>query len=99
MDALWADGEIPHLTTEQMVEVDRSMIEDFGIDLPRMMENAGHNLAHLARERFLDGNADGKRIAVLAGRGGNGGVRWSQRGGSTATEHWSRSIWPAAQRK
>lgn len=73
MDAIWADGEIPHLTTEQMVEVDRAMIEDFGIDLPRMMENAGRNLAHLARERFLGGEPEGKRIAVLAGAGGNGG--------------------------
>ena len=73
MDAIWADGGVPRLTTEQMVEVDRAMIEDFGIDLPRMMENAGRNLAHLARERFLDGDADGKRIAVLAGSGGNGG--------------------------
>ena len=41
---------------EQMIEVDRAMIEDYGIELIQMMENAGRNLAHLARERFLDGN-------------------------------------------
>ena len=99
MDAIWADGGVPRLTTEQMVEVDRAMIEDFGIDLPRMMENAGRNLAHLARERFLDGDADGKRIAVLAGSGGNGGGGWSWRVGSTATARRSRSPWLAVQRK
>ena len=63
----------PFLTTEQMVEVDRAMIEEFGIDLVRMMENAGRALAHLARERFLDGDARGRCIVVLAGTGGNGG--------------------------
>jgi NAD(P)H-hydrate epimerase len=56
-----------------MVEVDRAMIEDYGIDLVRMMENAGRNLAHLARARFLGGDPRGKRIVVLAGTGGNGG--------------------------
>jgi NAD(P)H-hydrate epimerase len=65
--------EAPDLTTEQMVEVDRAMIEDYGIELIQMMENAGRNLAHLARERFLDGNPQGKHVIVLAGRGGNGG--------------------------
>ncbi len=38
-----------------------------------MMENAGRNLAHLARSRFLGGDPQGKRVAVLAGTGGNGG--------------------------
>jgi NAD(P)H-hydrate epimerase len=65
--------EAPDLTTEQMVEVDRAMIEDYGIELIQMMENAGRNLAHLARERFLDSNPQGKHVIVLAGRGGNGG--------------------------
>jgi len=63
----------PWLTTEQMVEVDRLMIEDLGIELIQMMENAGRNLAHLARERFLGGDPTGKTVVVLAGTGGNGG--------------------------
>ena len=46
--------EAPYLTTPQMVEVDRAMIEDFKIELIQMMENAGRNLAHLRRTRFLD---------------------------------------------
>ena len=65
--------DIPYLSTEQMIEVDRAMIEDYKIELIQMMENAGRNLATLARERFLEGNPKAKRIAVLAGTGGNGG--------------------------
>ena len=63
----------PYLTTEQMIEVDRAMIEDYRIELVQMMENAGRNLAHLARTRFLDGDPRGRRVVVLAGTGGNGG--------------------------
>ena len=66
-------GEVPYLTTEQMLEVDRLMVEDFNIQLIQMMENAGRNLAHLARVRFLDGDPIGKKVVVLAGSGGNGG--------------------------
>lgn len=66
-------GTIPYLSTEQMIEVDRAMIEDYKIDLIQMMENAGRNLAHLARIRFLDNDPTGKTVIVLAGTGGNGG--------------------------
>ena len=65
-------GEIPALTTEQIREVDRAMIEDMGIALIQMMENAGRHLATLARGK-LGGTVEGKRIVVLAGRGNNGG--------------------------
>ncbi len=65
--------QIPTVTTEQMREVDRAMVEDYGIDLLQMMENAGRNLAALARRRFLDGDVAGRRVIVLAGSGGNGG--------------------------
>lgn len=63
---------VPYLTTAQMIEVDRAMKEDYGIALIQMMENAGRNLAHLARSRFLGGDPRGKRVTVLAGSGGNG---------------------------
>ena len=66
-------GQVPYLTAGQMAEVDRAMVEDFHIELIQMMENAGRNLAHLARARFLDGNPAGKQVTVLAGAGGNGG--------------------------
>lgn len=64
---------VPFLSVEQMVEVDRAMIEDLGIDLIQMMENAGRALAQVARVRFLDGSPTGRRVVVLAGSGGNGG--------------------------
>lgn len=66
-------SQIPSLTTAQMIEVDRAMMEDYHIELLQMMENAGRNLAHLARVRFLGGDPRGKRLIVLAGTGGNGG--------------------------
>ena len=56
-----------------MREVDRLAVEEFGITLLQMMENAGRALARLARERFLAGDARAKRVLVLAGPGGNGG--------------------------
>ena len=65
-----------------MVEVDRLMIEEFGITLTRMMENAGRSLAELAR-RLAPGPIVGKRIVVVCGTGGNGG------GGLVAGRHLS----------
>ena len=64
--------EIPYLSTDQMREVDRAMIEDIGITLVQMMENAGRHLATLARQ-MLGGRVQGRHIAVMAGRGSNGG--------------------------
>jgi NAD(P)H-hydrate epimerase len=55
-----------------MREVDRAMIEEIGITLVQMMENAGRHLATLAREK-LGGDVSGKRVIILAGRGNNGG--------------------------
>ena len=49
------------------------MIEEYGIALVQMMENAGLQLARLARRRFLEGDPRGKSVMVLAGSGGNGG--------------------------
>jgi NAD(P)H-hydrate epimerase len=65
--------QIPYLDSSQMVEIDRIMIDEFGIQLLQMMENAGSNLAQLANIRFFDNNPVGKRVFVLAGPGGNGG--------------------------
>jgi len=72
--------KIPALTTQQMVDVDRLMIDKFGITLIQMMENAGHNLADLAR-KMLGGDVSGKCIAVFCGAGNNGG------GGMVAARH------------
>lgn len=63
----------PTLSSDDMIAVDRAMVEDYGIGLTQMMENAGRCLALLARTRFLDGDARGRQVTVLAGAGGNGG--------------------------
>ena len=64
---------IPFITTQQMVEVDRLMVEEYGIKLIQMMENAGRQLARLGHKRFLEGDAASKNVVILAGSGGNGG--------------------------
>ena len=68
--------KVPTLTTDQMREVDRIMIEDLHIELVQMMENAGRGLAELAVARFSPAT-----VVVLAGPGGNGG------GGMVAARH------------
>jgi NAD(P)H-hydrate epimerase len=77
---------IPTVTVDQMREVDRLMVEEVGIVLLQMMENAGRALAEQAR-RLLGGDLRGQRVVVLAGRGGNGG------GGLAAARRLS--IWGA----
>jgi NAD(P)H-hydrate epimerase len=71
-------GTVPVLTAEQMREADRIMIEELGVQLLQMMENAGRSLADLALRRFGPSSA-----VVLAGSGGNGG------GGLVAARHLS----------
>ena len=70
-----------------MIKVDRLMIEEWGITLIQMMENAGRNLAELAK-RLLQGLPE-KKIVVLCGTGNNGG------GGMVAARHlhnWGADI-------
>lgn len=69
-------SDIAWISTAQMVEVDRVMIEDLGIDLPRMMEGAGRTLAQVAERLFSPAS-----VVVAAGPGGNGG------GGLVAARH------------
>lgn len=71
---------LPAITTAQMVEVDRLMIEEYGILLVQMMENAGRNLAEQAR-RMVGGDLTDRHILVLFGVGNNGG------GGMVAARH------------
>ncbi len=71
---------IPALTTAQMAEVDRLMVEEYSIGLIQMMENAGRNLAEAAG-RLLGGPLTARKIVVLCGAGNNGG------GGMVAARH------------
>jgi NAD(P)H-hydrate epimerase len=63
------------VTAAEMRDVDRVAVEEFGVSLLQMMENAGRNLAQTVRETGPD------PVVVLAGNGGNGG------GGLCAARH------------
>ena len=73
------DNKIPVITTAQMAQVDRLMVEEYGILLIQMMGNAGRNLAELARRKL--GGTVNRRVTVLCGAGNNGG------GGLVAARH------------
>ena len=63
------------ITTDQMREVDRLMIEEYKISVEQMMENAGRNLADLAM-RMLEGqesSGSGYDAVIACGTGNNGG--------------------------
>lgn len=64
-----------------MREVDRLMVEEYGIALIQMMENAGRNLAEQARRILAPKALNQCRILVLSGAGNNGG------GGLVAARH------------
>jgi NAD(P)H-hydrate epimerase len=67
--------QVTAVTAAEMREVDRVAVEEFGLSLLQMMENAGRNLASLVRE------TGSGPVVVLAGNGGNGG------GGLSAARH------------
>ena len=57
-------------TAEEMRELDRQTIQEVGIPGVVLMENAGRGAAELIRRRY---GPKPRRVAVLAGRGNNGG--------------------------
>ena len=61
---------VPAVTADEKREVDRVAVEEFGLSILQMMENAGRNLAQHALE-MLGGLKD--EVTILAGAGGNGG--------------------------
>ena len=58
------------VTADEMRAVDRVAVEDVGLALGQMMENAGRTLAAQVREL---GAGTASSVTVLAGNGGNGG--------------------------
>ena len=78
------------LNAAQMREADRFTIEDIGIPSLVLMENAGRQVV-AAMEAAYEARLDG-RVAVLCGRGNNGGdgfVVLEKTGGRSGT--WRRS--------
>ena len=61
---------LPGITKEQMVEVDRIMVEDFKIPIELMMELAGYNLAKLALNLSKSTHLN---YIIIAGTGNNAG--------------------------
>jgi NAD(P)H-hydrate epimerase len=61
---------LPGITRDQMVEVDRIMVDEFDISIELMMEHAGANLARLAVQLMSQKRAT---YWVVAGSGNNGG--------------------------
>lgn len=61
---------LPGLTTSQMVEVDRIMMDELGVPVELMMEHAGSNLAKLCVNLTPTGEG---QFRVIAGSGNNGG--------------------------
>ena len=58
------------VTTEEMREIDRRAIEDFGVPSLKLMESAGRGVARAIRRRVTVEQAD---VIVVCGTGNNGG--------------------------
>jgi NAD(P)H-hydrate epimerase len=61
---------VPSVSADQMREVDRIAVEEFGLGILQMMENAGRNLVGNVIDML---GGIGGEVTVLAGSGGNGG--------------------------
>lgn len=81
---------LPGITKEQMVEVDRIMMDELHIPIELMMENAGKSLAMLGGTLAGPGAVDSEKIfRVISGSGNNGG------GGLVAARRlssWGRKV-------
>ena len=67
---------VPAVTADQMREIDRIAVEEFGLSILQVMENAGRILAAHVMELLGAGGPAGpasRKVTVLAGSGGNGG--------------------------
>ena len=62
---------IPSVSVDQMKKIEELAEKHFGLELGMLMENAGRNVAMLARQILNDVRE--KTITVLAGKGNNGG--------------------------
>jgi NAD(P)H-hydrate epimerase len=63
----------PAVTPAQMTAIDRFMTDALGVDVIQLMELAGLAVARAAAAMLPGHDPRGRRILVLAGRGGNGG--------------------------
>lgn len=73
-------SSVPTVTGDVMAAVDGLAVDEFGIGILQMMEQAGSHLAEVVRCE-LGGDLAGRRIIVAVGPGNNGG------GGLAAARH------------
>ncbi|MEX2183307.1 MAG: NAD(P)H-hydrate epimerase [Chloroflexota bacterium] len=73
-------SSVPTVSADQMTAVDRSAIEDYGVTLLQMMEQAGSHLTEVVRVE-AGGDLRDRCVVVAAGPGNNGG------GGLVAARH------------
>ena len=66
-------GSLPFIMPDQMAQIEKLLSEDYGISTLQVLENAGLNLAVLARDKFLGNEPNGKKVVVVTGPGSNGG--------------------------
>lgn len=52
---------VPHISKEEMTEVDRLMVEKYKISLIQMMENAGRNPEKPAKNMFFKNDIQEKQ--------------------------------------
>jgi NAD(P)H-hydrate epimerase len=67
-------GNVPFITLQQMNQLESLLIEDYGINLMQIQENAGFQIACLARDRFFNKNLSGKKVSVVAGTDSKGAI-------------------------
>ena len=75
--------DVSAVTAEEMRDVDRVAVEEFGLSLLQMMEQAGRGLARETLALHQD-----ESVVVLAGAGGNGG------GGLACARHLANRALP-----
>jgi hydroxyethylthiazole kinase-like uncharacterized protein yjeF len=71
-DPMIVSKGLSYLTAEEMSEVDKAASAEFGVEARSLMDLAGLSVAGTSRA-ILGGSASGRRVAVLVGKGNNGG--------------------------
>lgn len=59
------------VTTKEIYELDKKMVEEYGIDSQILMENAAISVVNFLDKKFLD--LKNKKVLVVCGSGNNGG--------------------------
>ncbi|MCH8964620.1 MAG: NAD(P)H-hydrate epimerase, partial [Planctomycetes bacterium] len=83
---VYDDGAMQALTREQIRDIDRRAIEEYGIAGIVLMENAGRNAAELIRANLKQTDQP-VAVCILCGRGNNGGD------GFVIARHLANAAW------